>query len=100
MEHFESTKQAFIAGEVALVGAGPGDPDLLTMQAFRFIKQAEVVIYDRLVSKAIMSLLPADCQHIYVGKKQENHKVPQDGINQLLVDYALLGKKSCSFKGG
>jgi uroporphyrin-III C-methyltransferase len=100
MEHFESTKQAFIAGEVALVGAGPGDPDLLTMQAFRFIKQAEVVIYDRLVSKAIMSLLPVDCQHIYVGKKQENHKVPQDGINQLLVDYALLGKKVVRLKGG
>ena len=62
-------KQPFKQGEVALVGAGPGDPDLLTMQAFRFIKQAEVVIYDRLVSDEIMALLPHDCEKVYVGKK-------------------------------
>jgi len=100
MEITNTTKQAFIAGEVALVGAGPGDPDLLTLQAYRFIKQAEVVIYDRLVSAEIMSILPSSCQQIYVGKKQADHRVPQDGINQLLVDYALLGKKVVRLKGG
>jgi len=100
MENIKTTKQAFIAGEVALVGAGPGDPDLLTMQAYRFIKQAEVVIYDRLVSQEIMALLPIDCMQVYVGKKQADHRVPQDGINQLLVDHALLGKKVVRLKGG
>lgn len=100
MENFNRAKQAFIAGEVALVGAGPGDPDLLTMQAYRFIKQAEVVIYDRLVSDEIMALLPDDCKQIYVGKKQADHRVPQEGINQLLVDHARLGKKVLRLKGG
>lgn len=95
-----SHKQPFIAGEVALVGAGPGDPDLLTLQAFRFIKQAEVVIFDRLVSKEVMALIPQGCEQIYVGKKQENHRVPQDGINQLLVDYAKRAKKVVRLKGG
>lgn len=93
-------KQPFIAGEVALVGAGPGDPDLLTLQAYRFIQQAEVVIYDRLVSKAIMDLIPAQCELVYVGKKQAEHRVPQDGINQLLVEHAKLGKKVVRLKGG
>jgi len=100
MEIINKNKQAFIAGEVALVGAGPGDPDLLTIQAYRFIKQAEVVIYDRLVSSEIMALLPNDCVQIYVGKKQADHRVPQDGINQLLVDNALLGNKVVRLKGG
>lgn len=95
-----SHKQPFIAGEVALVGAGPGDPDLLTLQAFRFIKQAEVVIYDRLVSEEIMALIPPSCEQIYVGKKQANHRVPQDGINQLLVDYAKRSKRVVRLKGG
>jgi len=100
MENINTAKQAFIAGEVALVGAGPGDPDLLTMQAYRFIKQAEVVIYDRLVSQEIMALLPSDCQLVYVGKKEADHRVPQEGINQLLVDHARLGKKVVRLKGG
>ncbi|MDP7593731.1 MAG: uroporphyrinogen-III C-methyltransferase [Litorilituus sp.] len=93
-------KQDFIVGEVALVGAGPGDPDLLTLQAFRFIKQADVVIYDRLVSQEIMALLPTQCEKIYVGKKQAEHRVPQEGINQLLVDHARLNKKVVRLKGG
>lgn len=100
MENITTTKQAFIAGEVALVGAGPGDPELLTLQAYRFIRQAEVVIYDRLVSDEIMALLPDNCETIYVGKKQADHRVPQDGINQLLVDHALLNKKVVRLKGG
>lgn len=93
-------KQLFKKGEVALVGAGPGDPDLLTLQAFRFIQQAEVVVYDRLVSEEIMALLPKNCEKVYVGKKQADHRVPQDEINQRLVDYAKLDKKVLRLKGG
>ncbi len=100
MENINTAKQAFIGGEVALVGSGPGDPELLTIQAYRFIKQAEVVIYDRLVSQEIMALLPNDCLQIYVGKKQADHRVPQEGINQLLVEHALSGKKVVRLKGG
>ncbi|WP_448569021.1 uroporphyrinogen-III C-methyltransferase [Thalassotalea ganghwensis] len=93
-------KQAFKHGEVALVGTGPGDPELLTIQAFNFIKQADIVIFDRLVSPEIMALVPEFCEKIYVGKKQAKHKIPQDGINQLLVDHAKLGKKVVRLKGG
>jgi uroporphyrin-III C-methyltransferase len=100
MKNIGVHKQAFIAGEVALVGAGPGDADLLTIQAFRFIKQADIVIYDRLVSEEIMTLLPSTCEKVYVGKKQADHRVPQDGINQLLVKHAKLGKKVVRLKGG
>lgn len=93
-------KQPFQHGEVALVGAGPGDPELLTLQAYRFIQLAEVVIYDRLVSEEIMSLVPSHCLKIYVGKKQADHRVPQDKINQLLVENAKLNKRVLRLKGG
>lgn len=93
-------KQPFIAGEVALIGAGPGDPELLTVKAHRLITNAEIVIYDRLVSQEIMALLPQGCEKIYVGKKQAQHHLPQDKINQLLVDHAKKGKKVLRLKGG
>lgn len=93
-------KSCLHSGEVALVGSGPGDAELLTIRAMRFIEQAEIAIYDRLVSEEILALLPKDCERIYVGKEQAKHCVPQDKINQLLVAQAKLGKRVLRLKGG
>lgn len=88
------------AGEVALVGAGPGDPDLLTVKALRYLQQADVVLYDYLVSDEIMSLVPSETILVCVGKKAGHHSVPQEKTNQLLVDFASQGYKVVRIKGG
>ena len=87
-------------GCVHLVGAGPGDPELLTLKAARLIASAEVVVYDNLVGKAILELIPATARRVYAGKEAGNHALPQDEINQLLVDLARQGLRVVRLKGG
>jgi uroporphyrin-III C-methyltransferase/precorrin-2 dehydrogenase/sirohydrochlorin ferrochelatase len=87
-------------GEVFLIGAGPGDPDLLTMRAVKLLQTADVVLYDNLVSNGVMEYTHPNAERIYVGKRCNHHALLQDEINQLMIDLARSGRQVCRLKGG
>ena len=89
-----------IKGFVSLVGSGPGDPDLLTIKALRLLQEADVVVFDRLVSAEILALIPHGVSQISVGKTPGKHCVPQDQINEIIVSLALTGRRLVRLKGG
>ncbi|WP_299492608.1 uroporphyrinogen-III C-methyltransferase [uncultured Shewanella sp.] len=95
-----NTRDNNLKGKVWLVGAGPGDVELLTLKAYRILQSAEVVLYDALISDEIMSVLPNTAEKIAVGKRAGKHSVPQNEINHLLVEQGQTGKKVVRLKGG
>jgi uroporphyrin-III C-methyltransferase len=87
-------------GKVYLVGAGPGDPELLSIKALKILEKADVVIYDRLITRAILRLFPEKAEKIYVGKRCGKHSINQDKINEILIEEARKGKVVVRLKGG
>ncbi len=89
-----------VHGKVYLVGAGPGNPKLLTLRAAELLEKADIVIYDRLVGPSILKLAPKTAKKVYVGKRSGKHEVPQDKINELIINAASQGKVVVRLKGG
>ena len=89
-----------MTGNVILVGAGPGDPGLLTLRGKQALEQAEVVVYDRLAGQGVLKLIPPEAEKIDVGKQAGRHPVPQSRINEILLEQSLAGKRVVRLKGG
>lgn len=98
--HTSSDYSNMTIGHVAIIGAGPGDPELLTLKALRYIQSADVLLYDRLVSKEIIQYAKVNAELVYCGKAPGKHAMTQDEINDALIHYALLGKNTVRLKGG
>ena len=98
--HAQSAQTHGSKGEVYIVGGGPGDPDLLTIKALQLMQQADVVVYDGLISKEVLNLVRRDADRICVSKSAGNHSVPQDQINEIIIEHAKAGRKVCRLKGG
>ena len=100
LERHAEARTGAVTGPVHIVGAGPGDPELLTLKAFRLIQQADVVFHDKLVSPEIMDMIRRDAERVAVGKSKGEHLVPQDGIHELMIAAAREGKRVVRLKGG